>query len=601
MAPKHRGFVRKRTTWLFLVFSLLYAAIAGRLFFLQVMRHDHFKDRATAIRFREIAIPASRGSICDRNGNPLAVNIETASIFANLREMPDPSKTAVQVASLLDTEPGSIEAKLNGTHHFVWLGRQIDARIGDAVWKNRTKLPGIGVQRDVKRVYPTGPLAAQIIGFTNLDNTGAEGIEHVGNSILKGTDGKYRAELDGARRVIPETRHIECQPEDGKNVYLTIDMTIQHIAEQALSNMAEKYHPKSACAVVMDPATGEILALANYPTYDPNKARKSNPSLWRNRAVADLYEPGSTLKTVTASAALNEGISPNAAIAYCTGREKMAGGRIRCVLHRPYLNGHGSTNMFRMIEQSCNIAAAHLALRLGSEKLYKYEKAFGLLDRPDAGFGCEAVGSIEPPDDWRPIRLANIGFGQGLAVTPLQMTSVYATIANGGVRVEPKIIREIRNSDGSIYTAFKPGKKTRVISKDAALMATKLLRSCVENGTGKTARIDGRTVAGKTGSAQVARANGRGYEPGSFIASFMGFAPATKPRLVIAVVAKSPKGSHWGATVASPVFQEIGEKSLWYLKVPSDAPGGNETRPKRDDDPKRVAYSRYRHYDVATL
>jgi cell division protein FtsI/penicillin-binding protein 2 len=440
-----------------------------------------------------------------------------------------------------------------------------------------------------------------VIGFTGIENTGAEGIEHVSNNILKGSDGKYRAELDGERRVIPETRHIERQPVDGKDVYLTIDMTIQHIAEQALANMAEKYHPKSACAVVMDPSTGEILALANYPTYDPNKARKTSPSLWRNRAVADLYEPGSTLKTVTASAALNEGFSPNTALAYCNGCEKMAGGRIRCVLHRPYLDGHGSTNMFRMIEQSCNIAAAHLALRLGSEKLYKYEKAFGLLDRPNAGFGCEAVGSIEPPDDWRRIRLANIGFGQGLAVTPLQMASVYATIANGGVRVEPRIIREIRNSDGTIYRAFKPGKQTRVISKEAALMATKLLRSCVDNGTGKTARIDGRTVAGKTGSAQVARVNGRGYEPGSFIASFMGFAPATRPRLVIAVVAKSPQGSHWGATVASPVFQEIGEKSLWYLKVPSDAPGGNEIKPKRYDDPKRVAYSRYRHYDVVTL
>ncbi|MCE5324143.1 penicillin-binding protein 2 [bacterium] len=589
MAPKHRGLVRKRTTWLFLVFSLLYVAIAGRLFFLQVMRQDHFMAKAEAIRFREISIPASRGSICDRNGNPLAVNIETASVYANLREMSDPSKTAVQVAALLDTDPCSIEAKLDGSHRFVWLGRQIDARIGDAVWKNRTKLPGIGVQRDVKRVYPNGPLAAQIIGFTNIDNTGVEGIEHLNNSILRGMDGKYRAELDGERRVIPETRHIERQPEDGKNVYLTIDMTIQHIAEQALANMAEKYHPQSACAIVMDPSTGEVLALANYPTYDPNHARKSGPSLWRNRAVADLYEPGSTLKTVTASAAINEGLNPNTVIAHCTGCDKMAGGRIRCVLHRPYLNGHGGVSMFRMIEQSCNIAAAHLALRLGSEKLYKYEKAFGLLNRTKAGFGCEAVGYINPPDEWRPIRLANIGFGQGLAVTPLQMASVYGTIANGGVRVEPRIVREIRNQDGSIYKSFKSGNKTRVISKDAALMVTKLLRSCVENGTGKTARIAGRTVAGKTGSAQVARADGRGYEPGSFIASFMGFAPATHPRLVIAVVAKSPKGSHWGATVASPVFQEIGEKSLWYLKVPSDAPGGGETKPKRYDDPKRVA------------
>ncbi len=573
------------------MFALFYVAVAGRLFYLQVLRHDHFKKRAAAIRFRQIPITASRGSIYDRNGDPLAVNIETASIFANLREMPDKSKTACQVAMLLDRKPNSIEEKLNSGRSFVWLDRQIDARIGDEVWKRRTSLPGIGVQRDTKRVYPAGPLAAQILGFTNIDNVGAEGIEHFRNSILKGVDGEYRAELDSHRRVIPETRHIMRNPENGRDIYLTIDSTIQHIAEQAIGNMAEKYHPKSACAIVLDPSTGEILALANYPTFDPNNARKSKPAFWRNRAVADLYEPGSTLKMVTAAAALNEGISPNTVLTYCTGREKIKGGRLTCTLHRPFQNGHGRTDMYRMIEQSCNIAAAHLAMRLGSKKLYKYEKAFGLIDRTYAGFGCEAPCSIAPPEDWRLMRLANIGFGQGLATTPLQMAGVYATIANNGVRIEPTIIREIRNPDGTIYKAFKHGKKTRVISSEAADMATKLLVNCVENGTGKTAGIDGRTVAGKTGSAQVAREDGRGYESGSFIASFMGFAPASKPRLVIAVVVNRPQGSHWGATVASPVFKEIGEKSLWYLKVPSDAPDKNETKPKRDGDRNRVAFS----------
>jgi cell division protein FtsI/penicillin-binding protein 2 len=578
---------------------LLYVAVAGRLVYLQILRHDHFKARASAIRFREIAIRASRGSICDRDGHELAVNIETASVFANLREMSDPSKTAVRVAALLDKEPQTIEEKLSGKRSFVWLGRQIDARIGDEVWKNRVKLPGIGVQRDTRRVYPVGPLAAQVIGFTNIDNKGAEGIERVFDSLLSGVDGNYRAELDGARRVIPETRHVEREPENGKILYLTIDMTIQHIAERALANMAEKYSPRGACAIVLDPATGEILALANYPTYDLNSARKTKPSLWRNRAVADLYEPGSTLKLVTAAAALNEGINPYRVIAQCTGCEKIKGGRIRCILHAPFLDGHGGVDMYRMIQQSCNIAAGHLAVELGAKKLYKYEKAFGLLDRPDAGFGCEAVGRIEPPDKWRTIRLANVGFGQGLAVTPLQMACVYATIANKGVRVEPKIVREIRNADGSIYQAFQPGKKKRVVSEKAALSALRLLKDCVDTGTGKTAKIDGRTVAGKTGSAQVARTDGRGYESGAFIASFMGFAPATNPRLAIVVVVNRPQGSHWGATVAGPVFQEIGEKALWYLKVPSDAPSNHEIKQKQEEDRKRLAY--FGTYESTTL
>ncbi|MEN6584088.1 MAG: penicillin-binding protein 2 [Armatimonadota bacterium] len=588
MASRQRGLVKKRTTWLFLLFSLLYVAVAGRLVYLQVIKRDYYKAKAERVRERTYPVRATRGTIYDRNGRALAVNIDTASVFANTRDIRDISKTSVRVAALLDQDTNVIEEKLNGTRHFVWLGRQLDARIGDRIWNERNKLPGVGMQRDTKRIYPAGALAAQIVGFTNYENQGAEGLERVLNSQLQGKNGKFTAELDSERRVIPETRHVLKNAEDGRDVYLTIDMTIQHITEQALAELAEKYHPRSACAVVMDPRTGEILAIANYPTYDPNNARKTKSALWRNRAVADLYEPGSTLKTVTAAAALNEGISPYQVIAHCTGREKIAGGRVSCTLHHPFQNGHGGVDMLKMIQQSCNIGAAHLALRLGAKKLYSYEKAFGLLDKPHAGFGCEAVGYMDKPDQWRPIRLANIGFGQGMAVTPLQMTGVYATIANGGVRVEPQIVREIKNRDGTTFRAFKPGKATRVISKDAAMSTMRLLKSCVDVGTGKPGKIDGRTVAGKTGSAQVAKENGRGYENGTFIASFMGFAPVMSPRLVIAVVVNRPQGSHWGATVAAPVFREIGEKSLWYLKVPSDTPSNEEMR-RQENERKRLA------------
>ena len=589
MASRHRGIVRKRTTWLFFVFALIYMSVSARLVYVQVFRGEYFKQRAAEIRFREYPIDAPRGTICDRTGRVMAVNIETASVFARPKEITNPPETAVRVAALLGEEAQTVESKLNGGRGFVWLGRQVDAEVGDKLGKMRKELPGIGSERDTKRVYPVGPLAAQIVGFTNIDNVGAEGIESALDKELVGKDGLFRAELDGARRVIPETRRLVRQPENGKDVYLTIDVTIQHIAEQALAKMAETYKPTSASAIVMDPKTGEILALANYPTYDPNKARSVKPGMWRNRAVADLYEPGSTLKCVTIAAGLNEGFNPHIPVVYCKGREKMAGGSIPCVLHRPFLSGHGAADMYRIIQYSCNIGAAHVALRLGPDKLREYEKAFGLLDKTDAGFGCEAVCPKIPEDEWRPIRVANVGFGQGLAVTPLQMACVYSTIANGGVRMRPSIVREIRRSDGTICSPFKPRVAGRAVSRSTADEMTKMMTKCVQEGTGKPAQIEGRSVAGKTGSAQVVRTNGRGYESGAYVASFMGFVPANRPRLTIVVVVNRPKKSHWGATVAAPVFKEIGEKALWYLKAPSDAPTRQEIKQKRDVDKKRLA------------
>lgn len=443
------------------------------------------------------------------------------------------------------------------------------------------------MQSEPQRVYPSGPMAAQVIGFTNSAGAGAEGIEHTFNEVMHGEDGIFRAELDAQRRVIPETRRQTRQARNGKNVYLTVDLTIQSIAEAALAKMTKVYKPQSASAVVMDPRTGEVLAMANYPSFDPN-APASKANAWRNRAVADLYEPGSTLKTATVAAALNEGCSGRAVCARCAGTERLGKRIVRCVLHRPFSAGHGAVDMNRLIGYSCNIAAAHLALRMGSDKLSDYHKRFGLLDRPEIGLGCEAVAPKIPDDQWQPIRLANVGFGQGIAVSALQMAGVYCAIANHGVRMKPRLIRAIRNADGTPYKMFRADKGIKVVSAEAARSLTDMLVYCVDEGTGKSAQIPGRSVAGKTGSAQMAKATG-GYEASAFVASFMGFAPAYNPRLVIAVVVHRPQGSHWGATVAAPVFREIGEKSLWYLRVPADRPIEKAKPPKQNVDIKRVA------------
>lgn len=598
MASGKRGFVKRRTVWLFAVFVMLFSAIAGRLAYIQVCEADQYRRWADIIRLRGLAIPAARGCIRDRTGRVLAVSIETASIYANPREVKDPAETSIQVASLIGGDAGEIKRRIESRRTLAWLAKNVDPRLGDEVRRGyrvvedgkqyRRRVPGVGVQRDTKRVYPGGNMAAQILGFTDFYGNGREGLEFRMDSLLRGREGLMQAELDARRRVIPETRHTVREPEDGKDVYLTIDTTIQHLAEQALAKMAKTYKPQSACAIVMNPYTGEIVALANYPSYDPNNARSVPPSKWRNRAVADLYEPGSTLKVLTIAAGLNEGLDPHAVYAYCKGREKMKGGSVPCSLHHPFNNGHGAADMAKIIRHSCNIGAAHVAMRLGADKLYEYEKKFGLLERQKVGFGCEAVGWLPKPDTWPQIQLANIGFGQGIAVTPLQMACVYSTIANGGTYVAPRIIREVRNSDGTVYEAFAPPKGRRVISTEAARQLTRMMVGCVEEGTGKNAGIEGWAVAGKTGSAQIPNPNGGGYLSGSFVASFMGFAPANKPKLVIAVVVNRPQGSHYGATVAAPVFREIAEKGLLYYRVPSDAPQKIDPKRNQDTDRKKL-------------
>lgn len=574
---------------LFVIILCLYVAIAGRLFYVQVINRAEFVSWSKLIRFRTNTLYATRGCIYDRNKRVMAMSIDAVTVYACRRELRDIPKTADRLAEMLHMDRAVIEKKLRSQSNTIWLAKKVHPLIGYEICRGykttvrkkikggyrdivvREKLDGIGVQRETKRVYPAGTTAAQVLGFISAVKGYNEGLERSCDDLLTGVDGQESTELDAQRRDIPQSIRVERQSVDGKDVVLTIDSTIQQIAEEALGKMAKTYHPRSACAVVIKPDTGEVLAIANYPFFDPNSTTKTDPGLWRNRAVADLYEPGSTLKVVTVAAALNEGIGPHEIVANCARREKIKGGRVSCSVHPPFMNGHGAVDMYKIIQYSCNIGAAHLAFKMGSEKLYSYEKAFGLLDRLNAGFGGEAVGYMLPASDWRLIRLANIGFGQGINVTPLQMAAVYGAIANGGVYVEPKVVREVLNSDGTVARHFKPGKSRRVISREAASALSKMLMVCAEEGTGKPALIPGRTVAGKTGSAQIAMPKG-GYESGAFIASFMGFVPASKPRLVIAVVVNRPQGSHWGATVAAPVFREIGENALVGMKVPLDAP-----------------------------
>lgn len=556
--------IQRRIRKVMLLLVLGYVVLAGRLFYLQVIEHSHYKRK-------EVTIPllAKRGTIYDRNHKKLAVSVDAYDIFVDPSMVSDKAKVAEQLAPLVGWNQERLLAALEEDRRFTYLLRRADAE----VWKQvkALKIAAVGANPTMKRVYPQGKLAAHILGFVDVDGVGVEGIERAYDKVLRGQDGYMRAEIDARREINPISRKERVEPINGKDIVLTIDSTLQHCMEMELAKSYGGHSASGASAVMEDPTTGEILAMANMPTFDPNDVAKSSSANRRNRAVTDLYEPGSTLKTVTVSAALEEKvITPNDTF-YCNGAMRIGRRTIHCSLHAPFLNGHGACNAAKTLKYSCNMAAARIGLKLGKERLYKYESAFGLYERPGSGLPGEAFGLRDRWQDWPDIRVANIGFGQGIAVSPMQLTKAYCAVANGGMMMQPYIVQEIIGLDGKPEVVNAPKVLRRVISQGTATEVSRMLCGVVSGGTGKTARVDGYRVAGKTGSAQKAMTHGRGFAAGKFVASFIGFLPLTDPKVVILVAVDEPKGTHWGATVAAPVFQQVAREAMWRMKVRPDS------------------------------
>ncbi len=574
MSGKRADSLKSRVVWVFVIFMALYLMLIGKLVEVQVLNAKTYRPWGAEWREVVIPIPATRGRILDRNGRGLAVNIESATLQSDNSQVKDARKTAQTIASIAGLDEETLFKKLTGHSQYPILGEQVNFYAAQKLRSMLHELPGISIKGDSRRAYPIEDLAAQVLGFTNRQNEGKEGswgLERDLDKWLAGENGKILADMDRRGHIISETRRTVKDARDGYDTYLTIDVNIQYAAERALARMAKLYTPQSACAIVLDPRTGEILALANYPECS-RTASRGDLEKWRNQALSAVYEPGSTMKVVTIAAGLSAGISPSAIEAYCTGREPFGKYHLSCPLHSPFLHGHGAVDMPRIIKYSCNIGAGHLALRIGGKKLFNIHRAFGFQEKPGTGMSTEERGIERPLKEWKGIRLANIGFGQGVAVTPMQMAAVYGTIANGGSYIRPHILREVRTIDNKPIEPFEVPAVRPIITPQIAEKVTQMLVGCVQDGTGKTGKVPGRITAGKTGSAEVASSSRRGFEAGLFISSFMGFVPAYDPKLVIAVVVRRPQGSHWGATVAAPVFREIGEKALWYMNVPLDDP-----------------------------
>lgn len=563
-------FVQRRAKKLFFFLTLAYCALGARLFYIQVIKAPYYQVLADK-RVVKIPLLAKRGTIYDRNGEKLAVSVDAYDIYIDpsLVQAKDRANVAAKIAPMIGWDEARLLGVLNQRGRFTYLKRRADAD----VWKKikDAGFAGVGGNPIMKRVYPGGALAAHILGFTNVDGKGIEGIERSYDRVLRGKDGYIVAEIDALRNIIPISNRERVEPVNGKDMVLTIDSALQHCLEMELAKSYSAHSAAGASAVVMDPKTGEILALANMPTFDPNHVAGTTAGMWRNRAVTDLYEPGSTLKTMTACAALEEkAITVNDTF-YCSGSMRIGNRTIRCSLHPPYMGGHGRCNVAKTLKYSCNMAAAGMGLRLGGKRLYKYEEAFGFYEKPGADLPGELFGWHDKWQDWANVRLANIAFGQGIAVTPLQMTKAYCAVANGGIMMRPFIVKEIRGLDGKPEAIYTPRMIRRVVSKETANIVTSALHGCVDEGTGKTARVEGYRVCGKTGSAQKASTTGRGYAGGKFVASFIGFLPLSDPRVVILVAVDEPKGTHWGATVAAPVFQPVAREAMWRMKVPPDS------------------------------
>jgi cell division protein FtsI (penicillin-binding protein 3) len=563
------------------ILSLWVLAIAVRLVDLQIVRYPDFLRRAARQQQRTIEVTPSRGVIYDRNGRELAMSVMADSIFAVPSEIPDQVTAARLLGRVLNDDPHAILARMQASRNFAWIERKVDTATGDRV--RALNLKGIYFQKEPKRFYPKKELAAQVIGYVGLDDAGLAGIERGYNDQLQGRPGRRLISMDARRRALGG---VERPPEPGQNIVLTLDENIQYIAERELEMAMAETHSLAGTVIVENPNTGEILALANRPTFNPN-AGVGKPSELQDRAISDIYEPGSTFKLVTISAALQEGLTrPDEVIDCQEGAIVLAGLRIRD--HAAY----GDLTVAQILQHSSDVGAIKLGLRLGDDKLYQYIRAYGFGSKTDIELPGETRGLTRPVSRWSKVSIGAISMGQEIGVSPIQLISMVSTIANNGLYTAPRIVAGVAPPHAGRETiVFHPGPQHRVVSQLVAVEMKKMMENVVLEGTGRKAMLDGYTVAGKTGTAQKADPATGAYSKSHYVASFTGFTPVNNPAIAILVVLDSPMGSHEGGQVAAPVFKRIAQQVLAYLHVPEDVDSGQRLRwqklasaPVRDSD-----------------
>ncbi|MCA1710106.1 MAG: penicillin-binding protein 2 [Actinobacteria bacterium] len=561
---------------------LVLALLAGRLVWLQGFHATAYADKAVDQRIRTNTIVAPRGTITDRSGEPFALSLDARAVYGEPRIIaraeckPDakkpcnPATIAAALAPVLQTPAAELEEKLSRSSAFVYLARGLDPAVGKTV--RDLGLVGVGVLQEPKRTHPGGDLAVSVTGFTDREGKGLMGVESGMDDVLRGKNGRTTAEVDTAGRVIPTGATTSTPAVPGRDVQLTIDRDLQWYAQQVLAQKVAETEAVNGTAVVMDVQTGEVLALATSPTFNPDSRNaKTSPQALKNVAIADVYEPGSVNKVITAAAALESGVvTPATPIVvpptYQVGRH---------TVHDAERHGTEHLTFAGVLAKSSNIGTVMVAQKVGAERLYDAMRRFGYGEKTGLGLPGETRGLLPKPADWSGTSIATIPIGQGVSVNVMQVASVYATVANGGVRVTPTVVKAVADSSGHLVPAAKPASR-RVISPEVAAQLRGMLEAVVsEEGTAPLAAVPGYRIAGKTGTAQRV-VDGR-YAAGNYTSSFIGFAPADAPRLVTAVVLQGTgRRGYYGGATAGPVFQSVMSFALRGLKI---APTGTTAPP----------------------
>jgi cell division protein FtsI (penicillin-binding protein 3) len=538
-----------------------FVIIAGRMFQLQVLNKDDLHQQA--IRQHRIKIPLvpKRGIIYERNENELAVSVEVDSVYADGRKVVDVDKTANDLASILHIDREELKRKLRNRKSFKWIERKISP--GEVAEIKTLNLPGIHFLKENQRFYPNAQLAAHIIGFVGLDSRGLEGVEFQYDALLNGKSQAWMMERDAYGREIA-MGEVPFEKEDHhRNIILTIDKHIQYVVETELNRAIQKWGAKGGIVIAMDPLTGKVLAMVSSPSFNPNQFIQYRSTNLRNRAISDVFEPGSLFKAFLVAAALDEKMVQPSDSFFCeNGSYKVSDRTIHD--HTRY----GWLTLQQIIKVSSNIGASKVGEKMGKECFYRYMGAFGFGEKTGIGLSGEGKGIVPHPRYWSPVALDTISFGQGISVTGIQLTTALCAIANGGYLMKPYVVERITNEKREVVQSFQPEAVRRVISEETAKTVTVFLKTTTEKGgTGEEAVPAGYEVAGKTGTAQKVDPLLGGYYEDRFTSGFMGFAPADNPKIALLVVVDEPQGSIYGGVVAAPVFKAVMEKVLPYLNV----------------------------------
>jgi cell division protein FtsI (penicillin-binding protein 3) len=556
-------YIKLRVLWVGSVFIVLFTVIGAKAFHLQVYRSPWLAQKASSQYEKSLKSSGKRGTVYDRNLREMAVRVDVASIAARPSEIKRLQSTSKALATALKMDYRKIKQSLKSKSPFVWIKRQASPKETAAV--KALELDGIEFVPERSRFYPNKALASQALGFTGLDGYGLEGIEFAYDQYLRGSDNKLTVFKDALGKVFDEKQKNDSRT-DGHNIILTIDATVQYIAENALAEAVKEYSAKSAIAIVMEPQTGSILAMAQVPFFNPNAYTDFNEQLWRNRAITDPFEPGSTMKIFSAAAAIESGNVKAHDIFFCENGTYKIG---QNVVHD--IKKFGWLSLQQIIKYSSNIGAVKISEKLGPERLYVMFRRFGFGDKTGIDSPGETSGSLSPYKNWTTVDTGSIAFGYGISVSAIQLIAAVSAIANDGILMKPYLVQAITDESGQSLKQFQPQAVRRVISIQTARTIRAIMKTVIATGgTGVNAALENYTVCGKTGTTRKLDESGT-YSDRRHIASFIGFTPADKPQLAILVVIDEPQDKYYGGTVAAPVFRKIAGETLNYLNIPPES------------------------------